>query len=90
VSESIHLINELNQEVNSTQTIVEEENSLQAFYEEMAYESVLEFLLTIVSSVFGAFDFVCRIVNLLWEIFRPISNLTNLEGKVFICFELIH
>ncbi|KAI6176206.1 hypothetical protein M3Y97_00773200 [Aphelenchoides bicaudatus] len=59
----------------------QEKDSLQDFYDQMAYESLLEFLLTIVTSVFGAFDFACRLFSLLWDIFRPVTNLTNLEGK---------
>lgn len=41
---------------------------LQKFYDQMAYESLLEFGLTIVASLFGAFDFVCKVGSLLWDV----------------------
>lgn len=73
---SLELIENLNS------TLVVEEEPLQKFYDKMAYESLLEVLLTVVTSLFGIFDFACKIFDILWGIFKPVNNLTNLEGKV--------
>ncbi|KAI6212111.1 17-beta-hydroxysteroid dehydrogenase 13 [Aphelenchoides besseyi] len=65
----------------SQSTQLSDQKSIRAFEDPANFEMAFDLLVQIIGTIFGVFDFIYKVVRVIWEALKPAPNLRNLQGK---------